>query len=59
MKVPIVNLAAQHRQMREEIDEAIQGVIESSQFIMGDAVEALEEDIRSYLNVEWSLVCAY
>lgn len=58
IKVPIVNLGAQHREIRDEIDEAINRVIESNQFIMGSEVEKLEEDLRKYLKVEWAFGCA-
>jgi dTDP-4-amino-4,6-dideoxygalactose transaminase len=58
MRVPIVNLGAQHRALRKELDEAIGRIIENGQFIMGPEVEALEEDLRKYLGVEWAFGCA-
>lgn len=58
IKVPIVNLGAQHRKIRNEIDGAIDSVIESSRFIMGEEVDKLEEELRDYLGVEWTFGCA-
>ncbi len=58
IKVPIVNLGAQHRALRKELYEAINRVIDSGQFIMGKEVENLEAELREYLDVEWAFGCA-
>lgn len=58
VRVPIVNLGAQHRALRRELDLAIGRLIESGQFIMGKEVEALEEELRRYLAAEWVFGCA-
>jgi len=58
IKVPIVNLIAQHSSLRKEINEAINRVIDSSRFIMGGEVEKLEEELRKYLGVEWAFACS-
>jgi len=58
IRVPIVNLSAQHRSLRKRINEAIDRVIENGQFIMGKEIEKLEQDFREYLGVEWAFGCS-
>jgi dTDP-4-amino-4,6-dideoxygalactose transaminase len=43
MRVPLADLHAQYLSIKPEIDVAIRGVIESSQFILGKAVEDFEK----------------
>ncbi len=49
--VPLLDLEAQYRPMREEILAAITRVCDSQRFIMGPEVEALERELASYLDV--------
>jgi len=53
--IPLVDLKAQYNPIKEEIDDAIQKVIERGQFILGTEVKALEEEIASYLGVEYAI----
>lgn len=46
--IPFLDLAAQSRFIRKEIDAAIAEVIDSSQFILGPAVERFEKDFAEY-----------
>ncbi|MCK4789416.1 MAG: aminotransferase class I/II-fold pyridoxal phosphate-dependent enzyme, partial [Desulfobacteraceae bacterium] len=55
MKIPLVDLKAQYNPIKEEIDTAIQKVIERGQFILGPEVKVLEEEIASYLGVEYAI----
>jgi len=55
--VPLLDLKAQHATMREEIDEAISGVVDSQWFIMGPNVSALEEEIAEYVGVKHAVGC--
>jgi len=54
MKIPLVDLKAQYDSIKEEIDQAISRVIERSEFILGSEVEALEEEMASYLGVKYA-----
>lgn len=47
MKVPLLDLKAQYRKIREEINGEIQKVLESQFFILGPMVEALEREIAA------------
>ena len=49
MKVPLLDLKPQYHSLKNEIDEAVNRVIESQYFIMGPDVGKLEEEICQYL----------
>ena len=55
MKIPLVDLKAQYSSIKEEIERAIQKVIESRQFILGEEVEALEKEIAPFLGVRHAI----
>ena len=46
--IPLVDLKAQYRDLKLEIDAAIAGVVENAQFALGPAVEAFERDFSAY-----------
>jgi len=46
--IPFLDLQAQYRAIKDEIDCAIAGVLESSQFVLGREVAAFEEEFASY-----------
>jgi dTDP-4-amino-4,6-dideoxygalactose transaminase len=50
MKVPLLDLGAQYRSIKSEIDAAIAEVMESQQFILGPKVEQCERAIAAYSN---------
>jgi len=49
--IPLVDLHAQYQTIRGEIDRAIQGIIDSSSFVMGPAVQRFEEEFAAFCNV--------
>jgi dTDP-4-amino-4,6-dideoxygalactose transaminase len=58
MRVPFLDLGAQHRSIRDELREAVERVFESQTFILGPEVEALERELASYCEVERAVGCA-
>lgn len=46
--IPFVDLQAQYRRIKSEIDESVLSVLESAQFILGPAVAAFERDFASF-----------
>jgi dTDP-4-amino-4,6-dideoxygalactose transaminase len=46
--IPFVDLKAQYRAIKPEIDEAVSRVLESAQFVLGDEVAAFERDFAAY-----------
>jgi len=53
MNVPLLDLKAQHRAIKAEIDDAVAEVMESQQFILGPQVQKCEQAIAQYSG------CAY
>ncbi|MEJ7615979.1 MAG: DegT/DnrJ/EryC1/StrS family aminotransferase [Pyrinomonadaceae bacterium] len=53
MIVPFVDLQAQYRQIKGEIDEAIKRVLDHSTFVLGPEVEAFEREFAAYLGAEF------
>ncbi len=49
MKIPLVDLESQYLSIKDEVDQAINKVIRSSQFILGSEVNSLEKEIANYL----------
>lgn len=50
MKVPLLDLKAQYKSLKKELDEALIRTAESQYFILGPEVENLEKNITEYLN---------
>src|SRR3989344_6021637 len=48
MPVPFLDLPAQYRTIKSEVDPAIQAVIDVSSFALGPAVERFEKAFASY-----------
>ena len=48
--IPLVDLKAQYRSIKTEIDEAVLGVLDSAQFVLGEEVEALEREFARFCN---------
>jgi dTDP-4-amino-4,6-dideoxygalactose transaminase len=46
--IPLVDLKAQYRSIKAEIDAAVGAVLESGQFILGPEVEAFEREFSAY-----------
>jgi dTDP-4-amino-4,6-dideoxygalactose transaminase len=52
MSIPLVDLVAQYRSIRPEIDNAIQAVLEGGHFILGPNTKSLEQEMARYLGVD-------
>ena len=52
ISVPLLDLRAQYESIRDEIEAAVRGVLESQRFILGPEVEALEEEIAVFSQCE-------
>ena len=48
MQVPLLDLAAQHEPIRDEIMAKISEIMDSNRYIMGPEIEALEESVAEY-----------
>lgn len=52
MNIPLVDLTAQYRAIKDEIDAAVFSVLESGRFILGPQVSAFEGEVADYLGVK-------
>lgn len=55
MKIPVLDLKPQYEQIKEEIQLAINRVIESTQFIMGPDVKLFEQEVAEYLGIKHTI----
>jgi len=46
--IPIIDLKAQYRTIKPEIDAAVAGVLDSAQFVLGPEVSAFEKEFAAY-----------
>lgn len=58
MPVPLLDLKAQHAQIKDEVLSAIESVIHDQSFILGPAVERLERAVAELSNVKHAIGCA-
>jgi len=56
--IKMVDLRKQYLRMKNEIDQAMQEVIESTTFINGPAVHKFQKNLESYLDVKHVIPCA-
>jgi dTDP-4-amino-4,6-dideoxygalactose transaminase len=53
--IPLLDLGAEYRELKTEIDAAVGRVLESGQFILGKEVAGLEEEFAAYCDVEYAI----
>ncbi len=51
-KIPFVDLKAQYREIKEEIDDAVKDVLDNTAFIMGERVSNFEDRFAEYCNAK-------
>lgn len=55
MNIPLIELSTQHKQLRNEINNAIQNVLDRGDFILGQDVFKFEEEFASYCGVKYAI----
>lgn len=55
MNIPLVDLKAQYRTIKSEIDEAIQRILDNTSFIMGEEVKLFEDDFAQFCNATYAM----
>src|SRR5437588_286564 len=58
MPVPLLDLRAQHAEIRDEVVSALMGVVDSQLFILGPAVEKLEQQVAELSKTKYAIGCA-
>lgn len=55
MNIPLVDLKAEYRVIKEEIDSAIKRVVESTNFVGGEELSGFESEFASYCGVKYGI----
>ncbi len=55
MRIPLVNLAAQYRSIRPEVENAFSDVFSKSQFILGEELAKLEREFADFIGVRYAV----
>ncbi len=58
MRIPLLDLQAQYRAIKPEIDRAIRTVLQRGQFILGPEGAALEHEVAAYCGVKHAVAVA-
>jgi dTDP-4-amino-4,6-dideoxygalactose transaminase len=58
MKIPFVDLAAQYRSIRPQIQTAVNGVLDRCDFILGEDVAAFEKEFAKWAGAPNAVSCA-
>ena len=57
MKIPFVNLEPMHKQIKDEIVTGFEKIYDKNWFILGQSVEAFEEEFSKYNNADYCISC--
>src|ERR1700760_2730777 len=57
-KIEMVDLKAQYRKIKHEIDASIQEVVDSAAFIGGSQISGFANELRNYMGVRHVIPCA-
>ncbi|MCX5714090.1 MAG: DegT/DnrJ/EryC1/StrS family aminotransferase, partial [Candidatus Omnitrophica bacterium] len=55
MKISILDLTAQYKSIKSEIDAAIKRVVDSQYFILGPEVEMFEKEVAAYCGTKYAV----
>jgi len=55
MNIPLIDLSIQHRNLRTEINSAIEGVLDRADFILGQDVARFEEEFAAYCGTKYAI----
>ena len=58
MQIDFAKLQYQYQLYKEEIDSAIQAVLDKSNYIMGEEVQELEESLQSFTGAKHAITCS-
>lgn len=54
MGIPFLDLRAEYRALREELEEAVHRVLESGQFVLGPELQALQEELARFCGTRFA-----
>jgi dTDP-4-amino-4,6-dideoxygalactose transaminase len=53
--IPFVDLKAQYTGIKDEVNAAIQGVLDTCQFTLGSEVAAFEDEFAAYCQAQYGI----
>lgn len=53
--IPVMDLSRQYRQIKKELNAALQGVFTRSNYVLGEEVKSLEQEFGRYLGVKYAV----
>lgn len=56
--IPLLDLAALHAEIRDELQEALLRVADSGRYVLGEEVSALEQEVAAYSEARHAVGCA-
>ncbi|RUM64183.1 MAG: aminotransferase DegT, partial [Sulfurimonas sp.] len=57
MTIDFANLQYQYQRYKKEIDTAMQAVLDQSNYIMGDEVAQLEQELEAFTHAKHAITC--
>lgn len=57
-RIPLLDLSAQYETISDELHAAVDKVLQNQQFIMGEPVRQLENELRTYIGARHAVGCA-
>lgn len=58
MKIDFANLQLQYKTYKEEIDNNIQAVLDKSNYILGEEVQILEQELQKFSGAKYAITCS-
>src|SRR4051812_14615889 len=58
MAVPLLDLKAQHKNIREEVVSSLMKIVDDQTFILGESVKEFEAQVAKYCDVRHAIGCA-
>ncbi len=58
MQLPFIDLKTQYETYKTQINQEMLKVLESTQFIMGEEVNTLEQNLKNYTNAKYAITCS-
>lgn len=55
MQIELINLKRQYKNLKDEINQAVEKVLENGQYILGPEVKAFEKEIGEYLGIRYAI----
>ena len=58
LNIQMVDLKSQYLKIKNQVDSAINGVLENTQFINGEHVKGFQSELANYMGVKHVITCA-